>query len=170
VDVVVSIRPEQPEDFAGIQTVLTAAFFTDAEARLAEALRAAGGLTLSLVARVDSEVIAHVAFTNVSIDAQPLGLALAPLAVIPDHQRQGVGSQLMRAGLEQCVQRGFTRIFVLGDPKYYTRFDFVPAAPFGVRCPFDAPEEAFQVLNFAPTVPSSQRGLLRYHPAFQAFI
>ncbi len=102
---VVSIRPEQPADAAAIRRVLEAAFPTAAEAHLVELLRAGGHLGISLVAEVDDEIVGHIAFSPVEIEGaavEGIGIGLAPLAVLPDYQRQGIGGQLVREGLAAC--------------------------------------------------------------------
>jgi putative acetyltransferase len=93
---------------------------------------------------------------------------LAPLAVLPDHQRQGVGSQLVRAGLETCRSRGLSVIVVLGHPEYYPRFGFVPASMKGLEYEHVGPSEAFMVLELQPGVLAHARGVVRYHPEFSA--
>src|SRR5262249_4670723 len=100
-----TIRPEGPADSPAIRRVLEAAFPTAAEARLVDLLRTGGHLWISLVAEEDRAVIGHIAFSPVRVDGEVSdegGVGLAPLAVSPDFQQRGVGSQLVRAGLAAC--------------------------------------------------------------------
>src|SRR5437868_6638418 len=126
------VRPEQPGDTAAIRGILAAAFPTDAEARLVEALRAAGRLPVSLVAEEDGRVVGHVAFSPVVIAGVGGGLGLAPLAVAPDVQRRGVGGRLVRDGLAAAARSGAGFVVVLGHPGYYQRVGFRRASDFGL--------------------------------------
>ncbi len=132
----VVIRPEQPGDIDAIGQVHRAAFPTDVEARLVEKLRQHGRLWLSLVAEDESGIIAHIAFSPVRIEGnnEPTrGLGLAPVAVRPEYQRQGIGTRLIHEGLSACKQTGFSFVVVLGEPVYYHRFGFEPASRWGLN-------------------------------------
>ena len=94
-------------------------------------------------------------------------MGLAPMAVAPQHQRKGIGSALVRNGLKQCRQLGFSAVVVLGHPQYYPRFGFSPAARFGISCEYDAPEEAFMIAELQPDFLSRASGKIQYHPAFR---
>ncbi len=134
-----------------------AAFPTDAEARLVDALRHAGQGTLSLVAQVDGEIVGHVLFSPVTPGK---GLGLAPLAVKPAHQN-GIAAALVREGLERCS--GY--VVVLGEPAYYRRFGFRRARDFGLENEYGADEE-FMVLEREPGALRGVRGLVRYREEF----
>ena len=114
----------------------------------------------------DHAMLGHIAFSPVTIGGQHPALALAPVAVAPDCQRQGIGSSLIRWSLEQCRQLGHGAVIVLGGPAYYSRFGFAPASRFGIECPFSVPPEEFMVLEFGPGQTSRLRGLVRYRPEF----
>src|SRR5579871_2667475 len=110
-----STRIEEPADAAAIRSVLEAAFPTAAEARLVDSLRAGGHLLISLVAEGDRAVVGYVAFSPVQIDGKSLkgiGLGLAPLAVIPDHQRRGIGARLVSEGLAASRRAGYGFVVV----------------------------------------------------------
>ena len=95
-------------------------------------------------------------------------VGLAPLAVLPEHQRQGVGSQLVKAGLDACRSQGLFAVLVLGHPEYYTRFGFVPASTKGLQYEHAVPPEAFMVLALQSGALAHERGVVRYRPEFSA--
>lgn len=165
------IRPETAAAIARIHRVNAVAFERDGEANLVDALRSADALTVSLVAELDGEIIGHVAFSPVTIERAPEDrtfVGLAPVAVLPSHQRQGVAAQLIRQGLADCAGRGCSAAVVLGEPAYYARFGFRPAADNDLRCEYDVPAEYFMALELRPGGLHDCRGLVRYHPAFAA--
>jgi putative acetyltransferase len=162
------LREEQAGDHAAIAAVITAAFGQPGEAALVEALRAAGALTLSLVAVADGEVVGHVAFSPVTIDGRDAAIGLAPMAVAPGWQRRGVGVRLIDEALDRLRADGHRAVVVLGHHDYYPRFGFVPASRFGLRCEYDAPDEAFMALELVPGALAGVSGLVRYRPEFAA--
>ena len=161
-----AIRKETADDIPGIRTVVQASFGSVDEADLVDGLRASDALTLSTVAVVENRVVGHVAFSPVAIGGSNPALALAPVAVAPDCQRQGIGSTLIRWGLEKCLRSGHQVVIVLGEPAYYSRFGFVAASLFGIGCPFPVPSEAFMVLELSPRAANGYRGTVCYHSAF----
>jgi putative acetyltransferase len=161
------IRAEEPTDAAAIYRVHEAAFPTDAEARLVSALRDAGRLSVSLVAVSRNEVVGHIAFSPVKSTVSEPGLALAPFAVLPKHQRKGIGSRLVREGLAACKCDGVAFVVVLGEPAWYRRFGFCRASDHGLSNEYGAVEE-FMVLAFAPASLPSRGALIRYAPEFAA--
>ena len=163
------IREEQSRDVAAIRRVTLDAFDGSAEADLVDTLRANGRFKLSLVAELDGEVIGHILFTVVTIeDADPLprALGLAPLAVLSEFQRKGVGSALMRRSLERCRDLGHDAIVVVGHPEYYPKFGFLPASRYGLRCEYDVPEDVFMALELRAGALQGSGGLVRYQPEF----
>src|SRR2546422_3538487 len=125
-----TIRPERSEDASRVRHVNELAFGQRMEADLVERLRQACTDSLSLVAD-DDAVVGHILFTPVVIESEErrvLGMGLAPMAVLPDHQRQGIGSQLVRRGLDILRERGCPFVVVVGHPEYYPRFGFEPAS------------------------------------------
>ncbi|MBI4716868.1 MAG: N-acetyltransferase [Planctomycetes bacterium] len=166
-----SIRPEQPEDAPVIDALLRAAFGGDQEARLVQRLRAEPGFDarLSLVFVDVDRVVGHILFSPIFIEsatARTDALALAPLAVRPDVQRQGIGTALAREGLEVCRALGHGIVVVVGEPAYYSRFGFLPAGNAGVRAPFPVPDEVFQILELRASALAGVSGVVRYPPAF----
>lgn len=162
------LRPEEEADRMAIHALNVAAFGGSAEARLVDALREAGALRVSLVARIDSQLAGHIAFSPIKIVSATRttsALALAPMVVRPDQQRRGIGSMLLRAGLAACKPLA-DLVVVLGHPGYYPRFGFIPAHPLGIECPYPAPFEAFLIKELVPGSGGRHRGMVSYHPAF----
>lgn len=164
------IRAETPEDVDSIRYVNEQAFEQEEEARLIEKLRNHGVLTISLVAVQDGEVVGHIAFSPVKVESEHSSfeaISLAPMAVLPAHQRKGIGSQMVRAGIEECRRLGHEVIVVLGHPDYYPRFGFVPAGPRGINCEFEAPEEAWMILELREGALAGRRGTVKFQPEFK---
>jgi putative acetyltransferase len=162
------VRDEEPADVAQIRGVHLAAFPGAEEARLVDALRAAGQLSISLVAVESLTIVGHIGFSPVQILAPSglaVGLGLAPVAVLPSRQRRGVGSALVRAGLERCKRHGAPFVVVLGDPGYYQRFGFAPSIRWGVGNEYGVADE-FMALELAPGGIPSPAGVARYAPQF----
>lgn len=162
------IRPEQPDDLTAIRSLITAAFehaehSSGTEAAIVDALRAAGALTVSLVAVEDDDTMGHVAFSPVTIagDADRW-YGLGPVAVRPDRQGMGIGQDLIRAGLAALRRMGAKGCVVLGEPAYYGRFGFEADAALTLE---GVPPDYFMSLAFEAPVPT---GSVRYHPAFDA--
>jgi putative acetyltransferase len=162
------IRPEQESDIEAIAEVTMAAFTNhpysqNTEQFIISALRAAGALSLSLVAEVDGKVLGHVAFSPVTIAGQDRGwYGVGPVSVAPERQRQGIGQALMREGLRRLTATGAKGCALVGDPNYYQRFGFrnIPDLVYeGV------PQEFFVVLPLGDEVPS---GVVVFHEAFHA--
>jgi putative acetyltransferase len=163
----VIIRREEPQDLAAIRFVNEQAFGGSGEANAIEALRERGAATLSLVAVIDDRVVGHLFFTLATIEASDRSwsaIGLAPLAVLPEYQRQGIGTALMKAGLEGCRQLGHARVIVLGHPEYYPRFGFERASQYGVRFEFEAPDEACMIVALQPGALDGVGGVAKYQP------
>lgn len=176
------VRQETPEDAAAIAEVVSAAFAEPGvsgvvarpvEVALVDAIRGSDRFVpeLSLVAEVDGRVAAYALFSLVDLLATPDAdravpvLALAPVAVLPDHQNRGLGSAVVRAGLEAAEGRPEPLVVVLGEPAYYGRFGFEPAAGLGVHPPAEYPPAYFMVKRLPSWAPGVA-GTVRYPPAF----
>ncbi|MGW6706293.1 GNAT family N-acetyltransferase [Streptomyces sp. NPDC054956] len=160
-------RPETPADAAAVHALNSAAFETRAEADLVDALRADESWLpgLSYVTEgPDGSVAAHALLTRCEVDGAA-ALALAPVAADPALQRSGAGSAVVRALLDAARERGESLVLVLGHPEYYPRFGFVPASRYGIRAPFEVPDEAMMALVLDDGVPVPA-GTIRYPAPF----
>jgi putative acetyltransferase len=165
----VTVRPESAADHAGVHLVHERAFRQPDEADLVDALRQAAAPQVSLVAEADGRLAGHIFFSPVTLapacpDLQ--GMGLAPVGVLPELQSRGIGSQLIRAGLDACRQLGQDFVVVLGHPEYYPRFSFVAAQTYGLRSEYRVPDEAFMALEMRAGALAGRAGLVRYHPLF----
>lgn len=162
------VRPETLADIGAIRGLNQAAFASHEEADVVDALRASASGFISLVASDSGTLVGHITFSRVSLDGDhELGLlGLGPMSVLPSRQRQGVGTRLIRAGLQRCSRMRCPAVVVVGHPDYYPRFGFVPASRFGLRCEFEVPDEAFMAREIAAGALAGKAGLIRYHPAF----
>jgi putative acetyltransferase len=166
----VTIRDEQPQDAAPIRALLQAAFGQDLEARLVDTLRAQCRDRISLVAEDAGEIVGHILFTPAAVERSEgavAGYGLAPMAVLPQFQRQGIGTALVHAGIQRARAARAAFVIVVGHPEYYPRFGFVPGSAYGIRCQWhDVPDAAFMVLPLQPSGEGALTGLARYRPEF----
>ena len=169
-DPMLTVRAETSEDLGAVRRVNELAFDGGTEANLVDALRENGAAYVSLVAEEDGEVVGHILFSPLTVESEGGGweaLGLAPMAVLPERQGRGVGSALVREGLEECLRRGREVVFVLGHADYYPRFGFRPAGTLGLICEFPSPEENFMVAELRPGALAGRKGLVRYRPEFR---
>lgn len=168
------VRPETSKDHAAVDRLLSMAFGQQAEAQLVAGLREVQGAA-SLVAEQSGSLVGHIMFSPVRLlkdsgaehSVQVSGLA--PMAVLPSHQRQGVGSTLIQEGLNHCRSRGDVACVLLGHPDYYPRFGFVPArSTFGIRSTYDVPDSAFMALELVDDALKGKRGTIHYHRCFDS--
>ena len=163
------VRLEKSEDFPAVRDLNLAAFPNEGEANLVDTLRANGKAALSLVAIHDNRVVGHILFSPVTLESNDGGhlvWGLAPMAVLPEFQRQGVGSLLVTTGLKHSKRLGVGSVIVLGHPGYYPRFGFDKASRFGVRCEYDVPDECFMLIELKDGESDRISGLARYQPEF----
>ena len=161
------VRAEKGSDRDAVRAVNLAAFDSPLEANLVDALRQQAQPLVSLVAEENADVVGHIMFSPVTVPDHPelKVMGLAPMAVVPVHQRKGIGSALVRAGLDRCRRLGSDAVIVLGHPHYYPRFGFSPAISFGIHSEYDVPDEVFMVLELHPGAMSGISGKAKYHPA-----
>lgn len=157
------VRNAEPKDHEAIRSLLIAAFGGSVEAELVEQLRSDGDSEIELVAEEEGEIVGHILFS--SVNAPFPALALAPVAVLPDRQRSGVGSALIKAGHRIAGDAGWRGIFVLGEPDYYRRFGYHPALAAGFSSPYAG--DYFMALALNGPLPAAS-GAVRHAPAFAA--
>jgi putative acetyltransferase len=166
---VIAIRSEKPEDASQVRRVNELAFEQPAEANLVDKLRTACTDSLSFVA-VDDAVFGHILFTPVVIDStrgRVVGMGLGPMAVLPERQRRGIGSQLVRRGLDALRDRGCPFVVVVGYPEYYARFGFEPASRFKLACQWEGvPDAAFMALILDAYAMAGVSGVAKYRDEF----
>jgi putative acetyltransferase len=167
--VMIVVRTENLEDRKSVRRVNELAFGRRNEADLVDALRANARPYVSSVAVIDEQVVGHILFSPVSVESEGsafTAMGLAPMAVLPECQNQGIGSRLVREGLKECERLGEDIVVVLGHPNYYPRFGFMPASLKGLRSEYDVPDEVFMVAELVPGALKGRRGLVKYHPEF----
>jgi putative acetyltransferase len=163
------IRQEQPQDLKTIREVNRRAFGQTQEADLVDKLRQNYHDLLSLVAVRQNEVVGHILFTPVTIESTAgtvRGMGLAPMAVLPEYQRQGIGSKLVRSGIEQLKKRQCPFIIVLGHAEYYPKFEFEPASRYGIWSEWEVEDDAFMILLLNESEMQDISGVARYLPEF----
>jgi putative acetyltransferase len=167
----VRIRQEKKKDYESVSKLITEAFKRDDEAKLVESIRNSEVFIpeLSLVAENNESIIGHILFSPVVIEKEESivpALALAPLAVEPSYQGQGVGGQLVKEGLKVCKEFNHKIVIVLGHSAYYPKFGFVKAADYGIEPPFPVPLDVFMVKGLQKDALDNVRGLVRYPSVF----
>lgn len=165
----IEIHPETAVEIPAIHRLNVKAFGDRPnEARLVDLLRAAGKAVLSLVAVSEGEVVGHALFSPVTLDTTNVsfnGVGLGPVAVAPALQRQGIGSRLIREGLDRSRQMGFEVVVVLGDHHYYSRFGFRRASDYGLENDYNA-DEHFMALELKEGALRDLHGVVKYAPEF----
>jgi len=157
------LRLETTEDHAAIYAVNQAAFGHADESELVDQLRRDGDVLLSLVAEVDGKIIGHILFSRMWVE-DVAAVALAPMAVLPEDQNRGIGSELVREGLRLLRERGERIVIVLGHEHYYPRFGFSTEMARNLGSPF--PKEAYMAMELSAGALEGVRGKVRYPAAF----
>lgn len=165
------IRQEEARDHSTVYSLVKRAFETAEHADgneqdLVSALRKSKAYIpqLSLVAETDGTLVGHILFTRAEVGDAAV-LALAPLSVLPEYQRQGVGTALIREGHRIAGELGYGWSIVLGSETYYPRLGYLPSDAFGIKAPFEAPRENFMACKLAESAPAV-RGTVRYTKEF----
>ena len=163
------VRAETPEDYESVRRINELAFGRGNEADLVDALREKARPYISLVCETAGEIAGHIFFSPVSIESEAeefTAMGLAPMAVLPEHQGRGIGTLLVREGLNECQRIGHHIVVVLGHPGYYPRFGFTAASSKGLRSEYDVPDDVFMVAELSSGALAGRTGLVRYHPEF----
>ncbi len=170
-----NIRQEIQDDYAVTENLiqeafLNAEFSNHKEHILVHKLRYTEAFVpqLSLIAELDNHIAGHILFTKVKIEGRITkdSLVLAPLSVLPKVQRQGIGSRLLKYGMEKAKELGFESVIVLGHPQYYKKFGFMNASRWNVKCPFDVPDDVFMALELKRYALNDAAGIVRYPSVF----
>ncbi len=164
----IQFRSETDDDKTAVYDINAAAFPTETEARLVDALRESASEYISQVAVEDQNVVGHIMFTPVTLEPfEDLRLmGLAPMAVAPSLQRGGIGSELVKTGLLRCTESAVGAVAVLGHSQYYPRFGFRPASQWGIKSEYEVPEEVFMMMELSPGYLQGYQGTIRYDAAF----
>ncbi len=165
------IRAEELADTESIWNINAEAFETEAEANLVNTLRDSDCTFISLVAETDDKTVGHILFTPVELTGNENKLkliGLAPMAVSQKHQKQGIGKQLVKAGIELCKSKDYDAIVVLGHPNYYSRFGFAPSVTFCIKSEYEVPDEAFMILELNKNSLKNHQGVIKYHDIFNS--
>ena len=163
----IEIAEERPVEVAAIRDLNRRAFGQDQEGNIVDALRANGGALLSLVATLNGQIAGHIIYSPISI-GRVTGAALGPMAVLPEHQREGIGSRLVEAGNRRLQDAGCSFIVVVGHPEFYPRFGFRPARARGITCEWELPDEVFMVLVLDEERMQGVSGLAKYRDEFSS--
>lgn len=165
------VREEELVDTEAIWNINTDVFETEAEAKLVNVLRDSGCTFISLVAETDNKAVGHILFTPVELSGNKNKLkliGLAPMAVLQQYQNKGIGSKLVKAGIEICQSKGYDAVVVLGHPDYYPKFGFVPSNTYGIKSEYEVPDEAFMILELVSGSLKGHKGVIKYHESFNS--
>lgn len=165
----IEIHEEHPLDITPIRDVHIRAFGQSQEVEIVDQLRQNCNDLLSLVATLENQVVGHILFSPATIESQGRnvsGMALAPMAVLPEYQRQGIGSELVIAGLARLRNNQCPFVLVLGHAEFYPRFGFEPASLYGIRSEWEVPNEVFMILVLNEVEMKGISGVAKYRQEF----
>lgn len=166
----IKIRKEEEKDYKKVYEVHRLAFQRENESKLIEKIRKGENFVpeLSLVAEIGNEIVGHILFSKIKIIGNSVfeSLALAPMAVIPKFQKQGIGGKLIKKGFEKAKRLGFDSIIVLGHKEYYPKFGFQRASKWSIKCPFEVPDEVFMAIELTKKALERKAGTVKYPEEF----
>ncbi len=162
----IQIREEKNSDFDSIKYVNDQAFNQPHEGNVIEKVRNTDSKILSLVAEMDNKIVGHIFFSSVEIEGHSEiknGMGLAPMAVLPEYQKQGIGKKLINEGIKVLKEKKVPFVIVLGHEHYYPKFGFEIASKYGIKCQWDGvPDEVFMVMILDKDKMRSVRGVAKY--------
>ena len=172
----ITIREEEIKDYEEVEKVIeesfkTAEFTDNDEHNLVRRLRKSAEFIkeLSLIAEDNNKIVGHILLTKAFIknnNRECETLALAPLAVLPDYQNRGIGKSLINMSIERARELGYKSIVVLGHENYYPKFGFKKTSDYGIKAPFDVPDEAYMILELIPNALNGVNGVVEYSKDF----
>ena len=172
----ITIREEEIKDYEEVEKVIeesfkTAEFTDNDEHNLVRRLRKSNEFIkeLSLIAEDNNKIVGHILLTKAFIknnNRECETLALAPLAVLPDYQNRGIGKSLINMSIEKAREMGYKSIVVLGHENYYPKFGFKKTSDYGIKAPFDVPDEAYMILELIPNALNGVNGVVEYSKDF----
>lgn len=169
----INVRKEKESDISQVYDLNKTAFKQVAfsqgvEADLVNKLRDAACDIISLVAVLENQVVGHIIFSPVEINNEVSGMSLSTMAVLPKFQKKGIGSMLIKAGIEEVKKLKNSLIIVLGHPEYYPKFGFVAASKYGLKSKYDVPDEVFMALSFKDI--KWDNAVVKYRQEFDIFV
>jgi len=166
----ITIRKEEEKDHKQIYEVNKLAFQQENEGKLIEKIRNTENFIpeLSIVAEIDNRIVGHILFSKIKIVGKSVyeSLALAPMAVIPEFQKKGIGSELVKIGIKMAKKLGFDSIIVIGHKEYYPKFGFQRASKWNIKCPFEVPDEVFMAIELTEKAFEGKAGTVEYPDEF----
>jgi putative acetyltransferase len=162
----IEIREDRVDDVVAVRDLNTRAFGQNQEGNVVDALRANGAALVSLVATLNDQVVGHIMYSPAIIAGRVKGAALGPMAVLPEHQRQGIGSKLVETGNQKLKDSGCPFVIVVGHAAYYPRFGFRPASEYRIKCEWDVPNDVFMLLVLDEAKMKNVSGLAKYRHEF----
>lgn len=169
---IVEVRQEEANDFPAVYDLNIKVFKRKTEARLVDRLRLSEAFIpeLSLVATIDNKIVGYILFTKILVideDKEVPSLALAPMAVHPDYQKQGIGTHLIHHGFSKARELGYKSAIVLGHAEYYPKFGFVPTSKWLIKPPYHVPENSFLGIELIENGLSGVKGIVRFSKEFE---
>lgn len=166
----ITIRKEEENDHIQIYDVNKSAFQQENEGKSIEKIRKSENFIpeLSIVAELNNRIVGHILFSKIKIvgDSNYQSLFLAPMAVIPEFQKRGIGSELIKRGMDKAKELGFNSIIVLGHKEYYPKFGFQRASRWGIKCPFEVPDDVFMAIELTEKALEGKAGTVEYPDEF----